>query len=180
MENKGVDVLLKAFALLNNNTLPLKLVGEGEKFHQYKNMAENLGIASKVQWLGYQSGTDLDNLYRECRVLINPSQLNETFGLTCIEAFSKGRPVIASRIGALEEVVDQEGNGLLCQPGDPNDLALMMEKLSNGTVDPLQLGLNGYKKVKEKLNQENHYNALLDIYNEVVGSNEYQKGKTFN
>jgi glycosyltransferase involved in cell wall biosynthesis len=122
-----------------------------------------------VQWLGYKTGIELDELYAGCIALINPSLLNETFGLTCLEAFAHGRPVIATKVGGIPEVVDDGVDGVLIEPNSSDALGNAMDKLSTDRDTALAMGSRGWTKVKHRFSRQSHYEALLRIYGEAMG-----------
>ncbi|HEY9300387.1 MAG TPA: glycosyltransferase, partial [Phormidium sp.] len=121
---KGLDVLIKAWELLNIS-IPLKIVGDGP----LKNLViEASQKNAAIEWLGRKSPNEVYSLMGEASFVVIPSKWYETFGRVAIEAFAKGTPVIASKIGALEEIVDYERTGLHFKPSSPEDLAEKVEK----------------------------------------------------
>jgi glycosyltransferase involved in cell wall biosynthesis len=114
---KGIKTLLAAWKLLKTN-VPLKIVGEGPLREEIKFSAEE---NPNIQWLGQKQRGEVLELMGEAAFLVFPSALYETFGLSIIEAFSKGTPVIASRLGAAENLVDLNRTGLFFKTDD-NDV----------------------------------------------------------
>ena len=110
----------------------------------------------------------MNQLYRGCIALINPSLLNETFGLTCLEAIAQGRPVIATHVGAFPEVITNNIDGLLVEPGSSHALQKAIEQLLKEPDQALSMGCRGLEKAKKQLSRANHYQKLLDIYNHIV------------
>ena len=168
LEDKGIAILLSAYARLNPTSPPLKVVGTGDEIERWKAYANDLGLAGRVEWLGYKTGAELNQLYRECYALINPSLLNETFGLTCLEAQAQGRAVIATRVGAFPEVVSDGVDGLLCEPGNPESLAEAMALLAHDSQLSLSMGYCGWEKANRMFSKQRHYQGLMYIYSEVV------------
>jgi len=168
IKEKGIGVLLDAYAALGERAPMLKIAGAGNDLEILQSHAESLGIAPRVEWLGHKSGDDLNEVYENCLALINPSLLNETFGLTCLEALSHGRPVIASRIGAIPEVVTDGQSGLLVQPGSKESLANAMELLMHNLDRANEMGKAGIRDVEERFSKQVHYEKLKVIYNEVL------------
>ncbi len=111
---KGVQVLIAA---AQRSRLPWRLViaGDGPERPRLQAMAHGLG--HRVQFLGSISPNELQNCMARATAVLVPSIWYETFGLTVIEAFALGRPVVASRIGALQEIVD-DAVGLRPAAGD--------------------------------------------------------------
>jgi glycosyltransferase involved in cell wall biosynthesis len=166
---KGIGVLLDACAELGHGAPPVKVVGSGLELQHWRTYAEERGLSEHVQWLGYKTGTELDKLYAGCLALINPSVLNETFGLTCLESLAHGRPVIASKVGGIPEVVDDGVDGVLIEPNSSAALRIAMERLSTDRDVAMAMGRRGWAKVRHRFSKQKHYEELLRIYGEVMG-----------
>ncbi len=164
---KGLQTLFEAFARMPSDAPPLKVAGSCENSRYWRSVAQEAGIADRVEWLGHVSPDLLADLYRGCVALINPSQLNETFGLTCLEAMAHGRPVIAANSGALPEVVRHSRDGMIFEPGDVDQLADAMMYLWRQPSQARDMGVSGWQRVGDTFSSAAHYGALLAIYEEV-------------
>lgn len=122
-EEKGIHTLLSAWKRINGR-IPLKIIGSGPLVADVVKMAH---AVPNLQYLGFKSQKEIYDIVGNASVLVFPSEWNETFGLVSVEAFAKGTPVIASRIGSLAEIVEHGRTGLLFQPGDEEDLAAKVE-----------------------------------------------------
>lgn len=123
---KGIAIALRALADLTLKGAPVRLViiGDGPQLSELKRMADQLAIAQKVTFHDAVPHADLPVLYAAADIGIFPSIADEAFGITIAEAMSCGKPVIASYIGGIPEVVGNEGScGLLVSPGDVKALA---------------------------------------------------------
>jgi glycosyltransferase involved in cell wall biosynthesis len=165
---KGIGVLLEAYRTLGEDAPPLKVVGTGADVGYWKDWCERNGISDKVEWLGFKVGTELQRIYRGCIALVNPTVLNETFGLTCLEALAQGRPVIASSVGAIPEVVDDDIDGYLVAPASSQELGMAIEKMINDPVTSLKMGRLGRDKVAQRFSKQAHYKRLIKLYSEVM------------
>jgi glycosyltransferase involved in cell wall biosynthesis len=116
-----------------------------------------------------RSKADLDAFYRGCRMLAFPSIWFETFGLVGAEAMSHGIPVLASRIGALTELVDDGVDGLLFEPGDSEDLARQVTRLWNDPELCRRLGAAGRAKAVARWSPEAHFRQVHAIYQAACG-----------
>ena len=111
----------------------------------------------------------LEAFYREARIIVLPSLWFETFGLSVAEAMSHGIPVIASRIGALAELVDDGVNGLLFEPGDANDLAAKVRLLWSDAELGRRLGAAARAKSARWVTRL-HVELLGSIYAEALAN----------
>jgi glycosyltransferase involved in cell wall biosynthesis len=129
---KGVETLLEAWRHLGGG-LPLRLVGDGPLAGTVREAAAK---DASIQWLGNVPLAAVYTLVGEAMFLVLPSQCYENFPRVVIEAFAKGTPVIASKLGGMAEIVDDGRTGLHFKPGDSADL---VEKVRSILADPLKL-----------------------------------------
>jgi glycosyltransferase involved in cell wall biosynthesis len=114
---KGIPTLLKAMRKVDSK---LVVCGGGPDMKKLGKMAERLGIAGIVKFPGRVPEEEKLRLFANCSVFVLPS-IYESYGIAAAEAMSWGKPVVASDVGGLPEVVGE--GGLLARPGDPDDLA---------------------------------------------------------
>jgi N-acetyl-alpha-D-glucosaminyl L-malate synthase BshA len=128
---KNVNRVVEVFAAVRAvRPCRLALVGDGPERNPAQRLAEKLGVASDVLFLGNQESTE--ELLAMSDLLLLPSE-SESFGLVALEAMSCGLPVIASRRGGLPEVVADGTTGLLFEP---DDVAAMAEAALSLLADP--------------------------------------------
>ncbi|MES2153965.1 MAG: glycosyltransferase family 4 protein [bacterium] len=145
---KGVDVLWRAFQLVRTR-MPeagLVLVGRGDRLAEFRRRAAHDG--DRIRLPGHVTENDLVEEYRRAAMLVLPSTTDaEAFGLVLAEANACGRPVIGSRVGGIPDFVRHGDNGLLCDIGDPSDLA---DRIVEVLADPQRataMGANGRARV---------------------------------
>ena len=122
---KGVHILLDALNILigAGNDITLDVVGSGQEAERLEAQAERLGLGRRVRFHGDAKQEDLARFYHQCDLLVLPSvSRREAFGLVILEAFSAGKPVVASDIPGVNEVTTL-GGGHLARPEDPLSLA---------------------------------------------------------
>jgi len=107
---------------------------------------ERLGGSPRVTWLGHQDANQLAELYRRATVFVMPSYY-ETFGISCLEAMAFRVPVVATRAGALPEIVEHDRVGLTVTPGDPTALAGAICRLLRDPNLRQRLGSAGRERV---------------------------------
>lgn len=120
---KGVDQLLKAIALWNPpaDTVEFWIGGEGPSKRVFREMAQTLGIHDRIRWLGSVSREHAPAYFSSVHAYVMPS-VHESFGVVYAEALASGKPVIATRCGGPESIVNKD-NGLLVDVGDIHGLA---------------------------------------------------------
>jgi len=165
-DGKGLEPLLKSYVRYvrqsGGEPLPLRIVGSGPEEGRFQAMTSELGVDHLVEWRGVRVGEELIHEYRHCRALINPSELNETFGLTNIEAMAQGRPVICSDRGAFPEVVRNGTDGSLFSSGSVEELS---GALSSMTIEQaLAMGHSSYERAQSMFSVERHLDAMEEIY----------------
>ncbi|MCS7064111.1 MAG: glycosyltransferase family 4 protein [Methylacidiphilales bacterium] len=169
-EEKGLDLLLRAYAKIAPPRIPLKIVGHGDNINYWKRRARDLGVSYSIHWLGHLTGSDLQNIYRHCLVLVNPSLLNETFGLTNLEALSQGRPVIASNVGAFREIIEHNVNGWIVPVGSVDALASTLQYVITNPQIAFKMGINGWRHAHKKYNSDKHYSEIMSIYERLINN----------
>lgn len=117
---KGVDVLLRAFAVARSHvpTAQLLIAGQGPEGEALKNLAHHLGLGDSVTWLGYVVRSQMEACFDRAWVQAVPSQWEEPFGNVTTEAMMRGTAVVASAVGAQPEIIQADRTGFLVPPGD--------------------------------------------------------------
>lgn len=161
---KGIFTLLEAAAPLRD--IPLLIVGDGGERERISAWIEERGL-SHIKMLGFKTGHDLEGLIRGSLCTISPSVCYETFGLTLVESFVHGRPVVASRIGGMTEVVADGEDGWLFPPGDALALRERLLWMMQNREAAREMGLQGRLKVEKRFDPESHYAKIMDVYRKV-------------
>jgi glycosyltransferase involved in cell wall biosynthesis len=122
---KGISDLLEAISLVKRKEVHFRIGGEGEHKQQYQQQAEKLGVANRIEWLGSLSRTEAAKEFQQCHAFVL-SSIHESMGVVYAEALACGKPIIATRCGGPEYIVNQS-NGLLTDVSNPLQLAKVMD-----------------------------------------------------
>jgi glycosyltransferase involved in cell wall biosynthesis len=161
VEEKGVDVLIRAAAKVPE--IPVRIVGSGPEEHELRVLAEELG-ARNVTFVGFKDGAALAAEYAGARAVIVPSVWYEVFGLISLEAYAAGKPVIASRIGGLPEVVHDRETGLLFLAGSSEELAKKIVDLWEDAERAMKMGEAGRELLATEYSPKLHYERIMGVY----------------
>jgi len=165
---KGIGTLLEAYRGLSPAP-PLKIVGDGPERPSLEKHARELGLP--VSFAGYLSGTDLDNAVAGARGVVMPSEWYENAPLSLLESFAAGKPVIGARIGGIPEMIEDDVNGYLFEPGNSEALRCKIEAFVDMPAARLrEMGEAARRKVETVYSAESHYEKLMNVYEKAMGS----------
>ena len=164
---KGLSVLLEATRLLRveRHDVEVVLIGDGPDRDRLEKQINTLGLERSVRITGFLSGTELDRVLRAVGTIVIPTAMEETAGLAAMEQMVRGRPVIASAIGGLGEIV--RDSGLTFSPGDPRALAGAMRRILNEPDLGASLGAAGRQRILLSFSYGAMINAHARLYLEV-------------
>lgn len=157
---KGLDVLLKALGEVKtgNRRWNLRVVGKTDIFPDYakycENLVRDLGLKERVEFLGRLESDELEDEYKKADIFVLPS-LHEGYGMVVREAASYGLPIIATRVGAIPELVRNGESAILVNAGDVNALREALEKLLDDEGLRARMGRNAYLTVDFSYHWEN-------------------------
>jgi glycosyltransferase involved in cell wall biosynthesis len=166
---KGLDILLKAWSYLPH--IPLRIIGDGPLRPQLERIIKQNKL-DHIDLVGFVPVEQILQEYQKALFLVAPSIVYETFGRTILEAYATETPVIASRIGAFQDIVEDQETGMLIEPGDAEALR---DAASRAYQNPQLLntwGKNGYKTLVERYSPQPAHKLLLDIYQKVIHSGD--------
>jgi glycosyltransferase involved in cell wall biosynthesis len=159
IQEKGVDTLLRAAAMLN---IPYRLLiaGKGNYEAELKTLAQNLSV--NVQWLGQINW--IPKLFSEADIAVFPSSWAEAFGLVIVEAMSCGTCVVASNVGGIPEVVGDAG--ALFKANDEHELLIQLERLSFSSEERKKLSAAATERVARLFN----INDMVEKYSDELSA----------
>jgi glycosyltransferase involved in cell wall biosynthesis len=163
---KGTPTLFQAWRQLPAD-LPLRIVGDGPAYAELQSEAANLGLKN-ITFVGRVPRDRVIQEMKGARVLVFPSQLYENFPLTILEAYACGVPVIASRLGAMAEVVQEGRTGLFFEAGNPDDLARTLKQAWEQPELLRALGRQARLEYEASYTAAANYRQLMAIYQRVI------------
>jgi glycosyltransferase involved in cell wall biosynthesis len=169
---KGVETMLRAWEIVGHG-LPLKIVGDGELGARVRDAAS---ANPAIQWLGRRKLPEVYALMGRATCLVFPSLWYENMPKTIVEAYAKGTPVVASKIGAMVDLIDHGRTGLHFTPGDPQDLAAQVRRLvAEQDEYPRRRG-EARRAYEAKFTPQANYEVLSRVYHEAVAARRGSAG----
>ncbi len=163
-QEKGLFTLIEA---MKGVDVKLRIIGDGPLKEALEGKVRDEKIKN-VEFLGYLAGDELKNNVKKAMFVILPSEWYENNPLSIIEGFALGKPAIGARIGGIPELVKDNETGLTFEAGNINDLRQKIENLMKDPDRVGQMGKNARKFVEQELNEEKHYQSLIEIYQHVI------------
>ena len=170
---KGHQVAIQALHQLLRHHPQAKLVIIGdapsEKAYlrdQLEDLAVKLGVAHAIEWAGARR--DIPDCLASLDIALAPSVYPESFGRSVIEAQAVGVPVVASRLGALGEVIEDGATGLLVTPGDPGELAAAIGRLLEDEPLRHRLARQARQRVEDAFHLDQMVEKTLEVYRDCL------------
>ena len=163
VEQKGVNILLQALADCGNRNIYFRIGGDGKKLDEYKKIATQLNLTN-ITWLGKLNRNEVRDELQRCQAFVLPS-LHENLPLVLLEAIACGKPIIATKCGGPESIVN-ENNGLLAEVGDNQDLAnkigWMVENYHTYNADQIR------EDFMKRFSRPVVCGQIIDLYKKVI------------
>jgi glycosyltransferase involved in cell wall biosynthesis len=163
---KGVRTLLAAWTKLRPS-VPLLILGSGPDRPVLEDQVLRQKL-SRVEFRGHVSRPDTLAAIQGARFLVFSSEWYENFPVTIAEAFACGTPVICSRRGAIQEIVDDGRTGLHFTPGDAGELASRVEWACDHPNEMRSMGREARREFEVKYTAEGNYPMLMDAYRRAI------------
>ena len=168
---KGHADFIKAVSLAVRHIPQLKVIIVGdapkEKYREdLELLTRRLGLATTIEFLAAQQ--DISSIMSQMDVLVSSTVVPEAFGRVIIEAQASGVPVVATRVGGVVDIIDDEDNGLLCLPLNPYDMADKILRLYRDRGLWERLALKGRKNVEDNFDLEKMIQRTLAVYEEAL------------
>lgn len=157
---KGLQVIFDAIKSVDES-IKILVAGDGP----FKSEVQN---SSKVKYEGQLANNELIKKLHDSVALIFPSIWYEGMPMLIVEAFACGKPVIASNLGSMAELIQDGKTGLLFELGNAADLAEKINWAYLHKEEMKQMGINAREEYEQKYTAERNYNLLMKIYNEAI------------
>jgi glycosyltransferase involved in cell wall biosynthesis len=169
-EQKGVDVLINAVVRVRA-IIPgvrLKIVGDGPEEQKLKQLAASLQVSELITFTGNLSNAQVMKEIDDALCVVVPSKYVENCSLVGIEALSRGKIIIASNIGGLPDLVDDNVSGFLVRPNDPDDLSgKIIHVMQNYSLLP-EMGARARDKYLKSFTKLAYSRTLLSVYDRII------------
>lgn len=165
-EEKGVETVVKAYETMPERRV--KIMGDDttDEAISLKKYVKEHGM-NNVEFVGFKSGEELEEVIKGARFTLIPSIWYDNLPNTALESFQYSKPVIASNIGSLPELVIDGLNGYLFEAGDERQLAEKVKLLDDDAVVQA-MGANSRKRLESQFAPQAHYQALMKVFEKVL------------
>lgn len=176
-QKKGFDLLIRALALAaaNNPEMRLRIAGDGREHGYCQELAGELGVAERVEFLGWRSPAAVRELLRQCRFFVLPSRA-EPLGLVNLEAMASGTAIVATRVGGVPEIVRDGENGLPVSPESSQEIAEGMLRLWQAPELCSRLGRAGRRLVEQQHGWDQAAAQFEQVFRQAISSRH--RGRT--
>jgi glycosyltransferase involved in cell wall biosynthesis len=166
-EEKGIMTLLNAWTKLDLKSI-LKIAGDGPQKEEILSFINDNQLTN-VDYLGFKNKIELSEIIINASFIIVSSECYENNPLTIIESYSYGKPVIGAAIGGIPEIIDDGNTGYLFKMGDVDELAETIKQANTlSEREYSDLSINARTFAEKQFSQEEHYEKLIQIYENAI------------
>jgi glycosyltransferase involved in cell wall biosynthesis len=166
VREKGFDNAIRALkAILGDYPdARLTIVGDGPERSNLERLASGSGVSASVSFTGWVAPENVGVLLRQAFAILIPSRWREPFGLVALQAAEAGRPVVASRVGGLAEIVLDGATGSLVAPDDPHGLAQAVRALLAEPAKAARMGVAARRDKRSRFDYGRFVTAYEQLY----------------
>ncbi|HEY9799220.1 MAG TPA: glycosyltransferase family 4 protein [Leptolyngbyaceae cyanobacterium] len=168
---KGQHILIDAIAQCPPQVTAIlvgdALFGEQEYVKELHQQINKLGLENRVNFLGFR--TDIPQLMAACDVVAHTSTAPEPFGRVIVEAMLCGKPVVAAKAGGAVELVEHGINGFLTTPGEPQELANIINDCLENAVNTANIASNAKTIATQRFDVANINQQIAQVLSNIVG-----------
>lgn len=163
---KGISDLLEVARLVSSKRTDTRfvIVGDGPFREQYTKQANEMGLSDNVTWTGLMKDPFGEGVYDAADIVCQLSRWEEVFGWMIAEAMAFGKPVVATRVGGIPELVDEGETGFLVNRADVNAVSERVLSLLNDGELRKTFGFAGRQKTEVRFNLQTNIGELLRVY----------------
>jgi len=170
---KGLDILIEAVSIVRKSipNVKLMLVGSAdppEMRERLAILAKEKGIDDVTVFVGFMPHDKMPYFYAAADVCVLPSKA-EAFGISALEAIATGKPVVASEVGGIPEVVKNGLTGKLVKPEDSRELAEALLELLNDEQEVMKMGYNARRVAEEEFSWKVIAKKTEEVYRKILG-----------
>jgi glycosyltransferase involved in cell wall biosynthesis len=166
-QEKGVDRLLRAWRGVQYLGRSLWIVGDGPEKETLEKLAHSLNLKN-VFFTGFLKHEEILKIWEKSACSVVPSIWKEPFGMVVLEAWAKGRPVVAHNIGALSEIIRQGRDGYLVAPDNPFEMTNAILRILNDPLRGASMGLEGARRLKDDFAKEAWFGKIHSVFKKIV------------
>ncbi|MBU2229269.1 glycosyltransferase family 4 protein [Patescibacteria group bacterium] len=161
---KGIEYLIRAIDIVKDIIPKIKLivVGDGSERRNLNWLVNSLQMTERVQFVGFQD--HINQWIRNFDVFVLPSAIRESFGMVLIDAMANLRPVVASKIGGIAEIVDHKETGILVEPKNSEEIANAIIYLYNHPEETVEIIKNARAKIETSFTKQKMLNEFEKLF----------------
>ncbi|WP_298838933.1 glycosyltransferase [Clostridium sp.] len=168
----GIDYLIEGFSKVireykGSKELKLLIVGDGTQKIKLDSLVNELGINSNVTFIGRIDNDKVPKYINMMDIVCLPS-LSESFGVSAVEACACGRPIIATNVGGLKEIIFDDYNGFIIKEKSSEDIKIKIIKMIQDEKKMMEFSKNARKLVVEKYSWANNAKLMDNLYKKLV------------
>jgi len=166
---KGFDVALTAFASITDRfpDARLTIAGDGPERSKLEQQAVKLGLKGVIEFIGWVAPEKVPAVVNASTIVVMPSR-HEPFGLVALDAALMARPIVASRVGGLSEVVIHQQTGLLVEPEDSAELAEAIIFLLDHPEKAMRMGQAARQRALDVFSWERCVDGYANLYKRLI------------
>ena len=168
-EEKGVETVVRAFEQLPGHRVKIMGNDSTEEAGRLKAYVQEKGLEN-IEFTGFKSGVEMEEIIKGARYTLIPSVWYDNLPNTALESFQYSKPVIASNIGSLPELVEDGVNGFLFEAGNAEDLCRKVLLLSEDET-VAAMGAASRARLEDRFSPKAHYDALMNVFDRVRSNN---------
>lgn len=163
---KGIADFLETARLVlqRNRNVQFVLVGDGALRPEFMQAADSIGIGNHLTWTGMVEDPFGEGVFEAADVVCQFSRWEEVFGWMIAEAMAHGKPVVATRVGGIPELIDEGESGFLVDRGDTRAMAERVMRLLSDAELRQRLGAKGQESVQQRFSLKENVSKLIDCY----------------